>query len=212
MPKRIRTTMAVLALIGVMASMSLVALKVADCMRPDHSYDGILVVRAAEPSQGQGTCFVVARQDGWWYAVTARHVTETGPITVDDEQYAVEVVQVHPDKDVAVIRFQSPETYTIYSLGEARVGDTCTTIGWSRGSMLIYKGYVVSLDFKGSIVSNGGGVPGCSGGALMNQSNQVVGVLKSAVGYGISSWDSTILYVPSSYAEIMLREALSEDE
>ncbi len=175
-------------------------------------YGGVLVV---ESDGGQGSCFVVAEQDGWFYAITAQHVVEDDDydrsdfgfdpiLTVDDEEYEAEIVRVSSHEDVALIRFQSPETYTIYSFGRAIAGEACVTIGWSDGSRLIYKGNIISTDLRGYVAANGGAVPGCSGGVLLNSDMEILGVTVRVSMYRGGYWDSTMLYTPARYAEALL--------
>ena len=176
-------------------------------------YNGVLIV---ESNGGQGSCFVVDKRDGWYYAITAAHVVDNEsrgyydkPIfdsvyTVDEEQYEVEVLTIDHENDVAVIRFESPEDYKIYLFGRAVAGEACVTIGWSDGSRLIYKGNVVSADLNGFVAANGGVVPGCSGGVLLNSNMEILGITVQVSIYRGWAWDSTILYVPARYAEALL--------
>ncbi len=176
-------------------------------------YGGVLVV---ESDGGQGSCFVVDKRDGYWIAITAAHVVDNDsgsyydkPVfdsvyTVDEEQYVAEVLSVDRENDVAVIRFQSPEEYRIYTFGRAVAGEACVTIGWSDGSRLIYKGNVVSADLHGFVAANGGVVPGCSGGLLMNSDGKILGVTVQVSVYRGWAWDSTILYTPARFAEALL--------
>ncbi len=176
-------------------------------------YDGVLVV---ESDMGTGSCFVVDERDGWYYAITAAHVVDNGsgsyydkPVfdsvyTVDEEQYEAEVLSVDEKNDVAVIRFQSPEDYRIYTFGRAVAGEACVTIGWSDSSRLIYKGNVVSADLRGFVAANGGVVPGCSGGLLLNSKGEAIGVTVRVSVYRGWCWDSTILYTPIRFAEGLL--------
>lgn len=175
-------------------------------------YDGVLIVYV---DGGQGSCFVVAEQDGWYYAITAAHVVEdtrysTRPdfgtvlITVDDEEYEGEIVRVSSHEDVALIRFKSPETYMIYSFARPEAGEGCTTVGWSDGSRLIYKGNIVSADLNGYVAANGGCVPGCSGGILLNEDNEIIGITVAVSVYRGWAWDSTILYTPARFAQALM--------
>lgn len=175
-------------------------------------YSGILI---AETEDGQGSCFIVAKRGEWWYAVTAGHVVQTydynmlmqrpvSTVMIDTEQYSAEIIRVSSHEDVALIRFKSPEDYKIYSFAKAKVGDSCKTVGWSGGSRLIYKGYIVSLNFQSFITANGGVFPGCSGGALLNEHGRVIGVTAAVPTYSGSAFDSSSLYVPARFAEALV--------
>ena len=174
-------------------------------------YSGVLVVHTG---LGQGSCFVVANQNDWYYAITANHVVQAfgfsfgrfdfpSSVMVDDEQYEAEVVRMSSQDDLALIRFKSPENYRIYSLASAKVGEVCITVGWTFGSKVFYRGYVITTDFNGSIASNGGGFPGVSGGPLLNQDNEVIGITVGAPVYNCV-YDSTALSVPSRFAKALI--------
>jgi S1-C subfamily serine protease len=169
---------------------------------PIDPYSGVLIVQTDD---GQGSCFVVACRGDQWYAITAGHVIESvSSITIDNEQYQAEVVRVGSPEDIALIRFESPEEYKIYSFTKAEVGKSCITIGWSGDSKLVYKGHIVATDFNGRVAANGGIVPGCSGGALLNPSYQVLGVTVAVPIFQEWAFDSTALYVPARFAEAMV--------
>lgn len=179
-----------------------------DSMQPD-LYSGVLMVRT---DSGQGSCFVVAQCENYWYAVTAGHIVKApawlyiqpDSITVDEEEYKVEIVQVDSDVDIALIRFKSPEKYRIYQLASTYVGESCIAAGWSRGTFLRYPGSVVTVDFKNFIAANGGVVPGCSGGPLLDEDGNVIGVTAQIAVYRGQMFDSMALYVPARYAVALL--------
>lgn len=189
------------------------SLEVVPAFTESDPYSGVLIV---ESNSGQGSCFVVDKRDNYWIAITAAHVVDNEsegyydkPIfdsvyTVDEEEYVAEVVSIDEKNDVAVIRFQSPEEYRVYTFDRAVAGESCVTIGWSDSSRLIYKGNVVSADLRGFVATNGGVVPGCSGGLLMNSKGEVIGVTVQVSVYRGWCWDSTILYTPARYAEALL--------
>ncbi len=179
---------------------------------PADPYSGVLIVGS---DSGQGSCFVVAERDGWYYAITAQHVVEDDDysrpdfgfdpiLTVDDEEYEAEIVRVSSHEDVALIRFKSPETYTIYSFARPEAGEDCTTVGWSSGSRLIYKGNVISTALNGYVAANGGCVPGCSGGVLLNEDNEILGITVAVSVYRGWAWDNTILYTPARFAQALM--------
>ncbi len=165
----------------------------------------------------QGSCFIVDEKDGWYYAITAAHVVQVSDyfgrypdfsvspdVRVDRARYQAEVVRVDSEMDVALIRFMSDEEYPIYKISRAKIGEPCISMGWSRGAFLQYKGYVVSLDYTGKIVANGGVVPGCSGGPLMNAKGEIIGVTVAFPVYGPFGYDSSSLHVPARFIEALI--------
>ena len=166
---------------------------------------------------GQGSCFIVARKGGWYYAITAAHVVESidyfgrypdfsasPDVKVGKERYPTEVVRVDSEMDVALIRFKSKQIYPVYAIARAKIGESCVTMGWSRNSFLQYKGYIVSLDYSGRIMANGGVVPGCSGGPLMNAKGEIIGVTVAFPIYRSFGFDSSSLHVPARFIEALL--------
>ena len=171
-------------------------------------YSGILIIKT---NNGQGSGFVVAQREGYWYMITAGHVVKAPAypyiqlaITVDEEEYEVEIVQIDSNEDVALIRFKSPEKYRIYQLASTYVGDSCIAAGWSRKTFLRYPGSVVALDFRNYIAANGGIVPGCSGGPLLDKDGNVIGITAQIAVYRGQMFDSMALYVPARYAVALL--------
>lgn len=179
---------------------------VAPVYQPD--YSGVLLV---EVGYSSGSCFVVAQRGDWWYAVTAKHVVDSGmPLTVDG--YGAEVVRADPERDVALIRFEAAEArYPIYEFARAHVGSPCVSVGWGMGHKLIHKGYIVATDLLGCVAANGGVVPGCSGGALFDGEGRVLGVVSRSPMHGPHLLDNTVLYVPARFAEALVVTIGSND-
>ena len=122
-------------------------------------------------------------------------------------------MRVGRDEDVALIRFQSPDTYTIFSFAKAEVMESCTTVGYSMDTKLFYPGYVVTTTFDNEyIVANGGLFPGCSGGVLLNTNGEAIGITVAVPIYHGSALDSTGLYVPIRFAKaLMIMEEITGD-
>ncbi len=195
----IRRTFALPILIACILLSGVVAVSVSSQLQPG-PYDGVLLV---ETAMGSGSCFVVARRGDWWYAITANHVvTPSDSLMVDG--FSAEIVRADAEADVALIRFKSPGQYRVYSFAKAELGRPCTTVGWSEGSKLVYKGNVVSVNLKGFIAANGGVVPGCSGGPLLNENGEVIGITVQVSVYYSQIWDNTALHVPSRFAKALV--------
>ena len=80
-----------------------------------------------------------------------------------------------------------------------------------RAIKTIVYSYVVDEDYHDMIAANGGVVPGCSGGALLNADDQVVGITVAVSVYGWNTFDSTSLAVPARYARaLMVMEGIDE--
>lgn len=171
----------------------------------------------ADAPAGQGSCFVVAEENGWWYAVTAKHCVEeydwTGGYLQDVKWLKVDgndawIVRKDPDTDVALVRFKGDRTYVPLSLADPVRGEKCETIGWTGGTFLRFKGHVAGWGFecgkdKFYTVANTGLFPGCSGGVLLNEDNEVIGVTV-AVPYYDGIWDTVGLYVPIKYVRALM--------
>lgn len=166
----------------------------------DDPYSGILVVLSED---GQGSCVIVSKCDTFWHAVTAKHVIEPiGPLMVDG--YTAEVAQIHATIDLALVRFQSPEDYRIYEFAEARQGEPCVLVGWFGEVQLIYHGYVVNTDWDERVAVNTGVFPGCSGGAVFNESKKIIGVTTSMAMMAGYVLDSTAFCIPEQHGTAMI--------
>ncbi len=201
-----RRTFALPCLIACILLSGAVAISVSGRLQPG-LYDGVLLV---ETATGSGSCFVVAHRGDWWYAITANHVV--GPDMMVDG-FPAEIVRADAEADVALVRFKGiipritgriVKDYKIYSFAKAQPGEPCTTVGWSEGSKLVYKGNVVSVDLNGFIAANGGVVPGCSGGPLLNENGEVIGIAVQVAVYYSRIWDNTALHVPPRFAEALV--------
>lgn len=153
---------------------------------------------------GQGSCFVVAKRGEWVYAVTVRHVLRPGmSFTIDG--ITAEIVRVSTNEDLALVRFRSSLSYKIYRLArEVKIGEPCRAIGWRGNNRFVYRGYVVAVDYKDQVVANTGCMPGCSGGALLNDRGEVIGVITGSPMTSAGILDSTVLFVPARFVEALI--------
>ena len=127
-----------------------------------------------------GSCAVINYIDGWYYAVTAKHVVIFGKkILVDNNEAEIEYTS--PSLDLAIIRFKSDKRYHIYNLGRIRIGDSASLVGFpgdffNKVRKFAVRGNVCGIE-KNEIWFSGGGSKGMSGGPLLNSKNEVVGVV-----------------------------------
>ena len=131
-------------------------------------------------------------QTGQAWIVTAHHVVAdaTGGITVtagdgtNVREYEAAVVDSVPIQDLALLSICCSLTFQAANMDGPipERGDTVMTMGYGehRRSMAIYRGSVVGareLDGAWRIGTDGGAYEGDSGGPMVNEDGQVVGVM-----------------------------------
>jgi S1-C subfamily serine protease len=149
----------------------------------------VVAAPSAKIRQGGGTGFVV-RPDG--FILTAFHVvkdaTEIEVSCPEAPKATAAVGQFSEANDLAVLRLTGNRTPTYLSLGEQRtvaVGDGVFTVGYPAPNLLggeakFAEGVISSLSVGGDAGYMQISVPvqpGNSGGALVNRSGEVVGVV-----------------------------------
>jgi len=120
-----------------------------------------------------GTGVVVAERDGWWYALTAKHVLGT-VLVVDGE--AGLTCATDPTYDVALVQFQSRKTYPIRRIVRPHLGQTCWAIGYPHGGPFVHRGTVSRLTAH-HVYNDAGTVGGFSGGPLLDAHGNILGLL-----------------------------------
>lgn len=139
---------------------------------------------------------VVARKDGWWYAITCDHCVMGTPrffaaaVTrwkTKIDGYPAQYVASDTDIDLCLMRFQSPKSYRIYALGEPRVGDIVFAVGWpehilwgrrARQRLNVQRGWVNIVEGP-TVGHNAGSRNGFSGGAILNATGELLGISQS---------------------------------
>lgn len=140
----------------------------------------------------QGTAFLVSDDT----AYTAWHVVEDAAqvaLTIGDENIEASVIGHDPERDVAVLRLATPvEDAVVLPIAEVqpRVGEEVAAMGHPRGLPLaLTVGRVTSMNGEFDFGGNADGVvsnliqtdavvaPGSSGGPLINQDGEVIGVV-----------------------------------
>lgn len=140
----------------------------------------------------QGTAFLISDDT----AYTAWHVVEDAAqvaLTIGEENIEATVIGHDPERDVAVLRLSTPvEDAVVLPIAEAqpRVGEEVAAMGHPRGLPLaLTVGRVTSMNGEFDFGGNADGVvsnliqtdavvaPGSSGGPLINQQGEVIGVV-----------------------------------
>lgn len=124
---------------------------------------------------GQATAAVVAYRDGYYYAATAKHVTDASTwIRIDGAR--VEVFAESGRRDVALIRWKSARTYTVYPLARAELGQECWIVGWPWPGRVVNRGWISRVSGT-SLWHNAGGAHGCSGGPVLSAKGELLGIV-----------------------------------
>jgi Do/DeqQ family serine protease len=145
-------------------------------------------------SQGLGSGIIVRHKDGTYYAITNHHVventTEIRVATKDGKEYPAELVGKDERKDLAMISFQTNDTYPLAVLGDSdtvRVGDWAIAMGNPLGEQFSFSVTMGIVSALGRTGGPGGNIndfiqtdapinAGNSGGALVNIRGEVIGI------------------------------------
>jgi len=156
-------------------------------------------------SSGTATAAVVAYRKPYYYAVTARHVIRGVDWLMADGQVAkVEAMSV--DSDVALIRFKSLKTYTVYPLRRPELGQACWLVGWPWPGRIVNRGWISRVRGP-SIWHNAGGANGCSGGPVLSAKGELLGIVTSYLVERDIGW-----IIPSRNVYNSLGRAVSAQE
>ncbi len=143
-------------------------------------------------SQGLGSGIIVRRDGKTYYVVTNNHVagdaTEISVAVNDGREFPAKLVGKDPRKDVALVSFESSDTFPIARLGDSegvKVGDWAIAVGNPLGLMSsVTMGIVSAVGRTGGPAGNINDFiqtdaainQGNSGGALVNIRGEVVGI------------------------------------
>lgn len=123
--------------------------------------------------------------------LTAAHVVSEDTCSVRGAP--VELIYFNGDKDVAVVRTKglNPSRMT-YTCSGFKRGETYFAVGWAGGTDLVVNRVRAtglnrqSGDFKGLAVLRGLTFHGMSGGAVVNQDGELVGLVNAGNSSGLS--------------------------
>jgi len=164
---------------------------------------------------GAGSCFVVAKQNGYYYVATAKHIIAPNPTQVLIDGQIGEHVESLKAIDVSILRFKSKKNYPIYELGNAEFMEDAWLIGFpgsldTKRRKFTVKGSICNIS-KGEIWFSGGGTYGMSGGVLLNRRNEALGVVSRFLATA-RHCDNFICSTPSSLFKFTLKTILLKDE
>lgn len=169
------------------------------------------VVTVAVSGQGYGSGFVIAKNESVYYVGTAAHVVGMG-IGVEIDGQAAQVMRVDHEADLALLTIpRGRRHYLVLLQGTAQLGGRCRVLGfhWVNGlrpEFMVLKGYVSTLNFRGEIGTNTGLFPGNSGGPLVNDAGEVIGINSGFPIVWGNPHESMSLFVRSRHLYKMLKE------
>jgi len=162
-----------------------------------------------DSSAGGATGVIVDRLDHFYYVATAGHVAAFLPeLSIDGHIAHVFSDTLWPD--VAILVFYSEQTYRVYSIAQPRVGEQCRLIGYPslmfRRIRLEQWGHI-SGHAQGYAIFNTGGMPGFSGGPVLNKWGQVIGICSHCPNTREGPWETIMLGPDGRSIKDALRKA-----
>ena len=168
------------------------------------------------PVSSTGSCFIVAKQSDYYYAVTAKHILMMAEAKVFIDQQEGEIISILNRADIAILRFKSNKVYTIYKSSiNSKVLDSAWLVGYP-GDVLgtirkfTVKGNVCNIS-KTEIWFSGGGAKGMSGGPMLNDKDEVVGVISRFLP-SIVPCDNFVNNVPSRFFKYEMKAILLKEK
>lgn len=153
--------------------------------------------------QSGGSGFVFLVDTEFWYVATAGHVVHgADEVRIDGHTGKVLVADFRLDLAIVTVPRAVALDKLVFALAHARQGEAVRVLGraWvqNRVILLEYRGIVISTDWGGEIAYSGGTFPGCSGGPLVNEFGDAVGVVSRGIIRRGSLDSNTSIAVPAS--------------
>ncbi|MDR0785530.1 MAG: Do family serine endopeptidase [Treponema sp.] len=180
-------------------------------------------------SSGLGSGIIVKLEKGVYYVLTNNHVIEdANEISVkvnSDKDYSAKLVGRDERKDLAMISFETRDSYPVATLGDSdavRVGDWAIAIGNPLGYMSsVTIGVVSAVGRTGGPANNINDFiqtdasinHGNSGGALVNIHGEVIGINTWIASNGVNSGSVGLGFaIPINNAKRSIDEFISKGE
>jgi Do/DeqQ family serine protease len=180
-------------------------------------------------SSGLGSGIIVKFEKGVYYVLTNNHVIEdANEISVkanSDKEYRAELVGRDERKDLAMVSFETKDSYPVAKLGDSdavRVGDWAIAIGNPLGYMSsVTLGVVSAVGRTGGPANNINDFiqtdasinHGNSGGALVNIRGEVIGINTWIASNGVSAGSVGLGFaIPINNAKRSIDEFIDKGE
>jgi tetratricopeptide (TPR) repeat protein len=173
-----------------------------------------VTVRIDGQSPGSGVLF--AKQGQTYFVLTAAHVVATPDeydvITPDGQKHRLNYAQVKrlAGADLAIVQFNSSRPYTVAKLGDSsqlRRGMTTYVAGWpatgsdlTRNNLQFQPGLISAIsqtqqDNGYGLVYSNNTLPGMSGGAVLNDQGELIGIHGRGEAERLQQTDNTEVVV-----------------
>ncbi len=178
------------------------------CITGCHPEQSVVMVEKNGDLRGSGV--IVAHHEGYYYVLTMGHVVQdVDSLAIDG--IPAKVVRTWADQDIVLLRFCPVRQYRVLSFGRAHVGQRIVSCGYvDHGDLVIFitnPGYVTG-EFPQHFTFNAGAFPGMSGGPILNEAGQIVGLCEGLKGAWGQALDSMAIGIRAECGEVLVEEEL----